>query len=278
MEAVVRVFGYAGGSVTIAGEGAGTDGVWLLSEVEGFYDPEVEAVTKPLASRPGTRFLSHRVVERTVVFKVLIEDGEREGWRTRDARWRRLWSWDEYSTIAVTVGGRTRRLKARLSEIEVDTTYDPHTNSATEVVMTVVADDPFWYGASFEKEVRVAGETTFTVPYANPTENRVYPVFVLEGGASWTLPAFHSPRGAKEYRLPALEEDEDVRVSTDPGARQLVSVNDTPVWARMNGVRFDGYIPPFTGSLSVTLSHDSPMIKTARIVLERPFDRPWGEV
>lgn len=275
MEAVVEIIGPSGDSVTIAGEDSGAEGIHLLTEVEGLFDPEIEAVTKASANRPGTRFISHRVLERNLVFKVLIENDEQESWRERDVRWRRLWRFDEYTTVRVTVDGESRDLRARLSEIEVDTTHDPHTNEATEVIMTAVADDPFWYGEPFEYRGELAGSQLMEVPLVNPTGNRVYPVWALEGGTSWTIPQFG---GRPSINLPALTDDEDIRVDTDPAARQLVSGNGSLVWARMNGVRFSGYIPAFETVEEWTIKNKSSTPKKFMLRLERPYDRPWGGV
>ena len=278
METVVEIEGVNGDLVVIAGEYAGVEGIWLMSEVEGMYDPEIQAQTRTVANRPGTSFVSHRILERTLIFKVQIEHGEGPGntWRERDARWRRLWAYDRYTSVRVVTDEGSRVLKARLSEIEVDTTFDPHVNPATEVVMTVVADDPFWYAPDDIFDVTVSKTANLTVLEANPTDNLIFPVWVLEAPATWTVPDWSPEEPTKKITLPALLAGGHTVVDTDPGARQLSSVLQDPIWARMNGVRFRNGIPAYTNKLTFTLSHDSSTPKQAQLRLKRPFSRPWG--
>lgn len=277
VEASITVVGVNKDTVTIAGPNAGAQGIWLASEMEGFYDPEIKTVTKAPGNRPGTRFVSHRILERTLIFNVTVLNDDNGSWSARDSRWRKLWAYDNYTQIKVQVpGGRVRTLQARLEEIKVDTKYDPHVNAATDIQMTVVADDPFWYEEEFTSSATVPGTYTFNVASANPTSNPVFPVWVLEGGTTWTIPDFRSS-GTVDITLPALASGENIVVDTDPGARQLMSESDTPVWARMNGVRFRGPLPPFKGRLLATVK-SSVSGKTAQLRLKRPFNRPWGDI
>lgn len=279
METVVEIIGVNGDSVVLAGENTGVDGIWLDSEVEGLYDPEISTVTKSPANRPGSRFISHRVLERTLIFRVTVENGEGPGntWRERDTRWRRLWAYDRYATVRVTTDEGSRELKARLTEIEVDTTYDPHVNQATTVVMTVVADDPFWYAPDEVHEVVVNGSATIRVPYANPTGNPVFPVWVLEAPGQWTVPDFSPEEPTKMVQLPNLPAaSSHLVVDSDPAARQLAAADNTPVWNRMNGVRFRNPIEPWTWEMEFPISVVSNAPRSAQLRLKRPYNRPWG--
>lgn len=277
VEASITVVGVNKDTVTIAGPNAGTEGIWLASEMEGFFDPEIKAVTKAPGNRPGVRFVSHRILERTLIFNVTVLNDDKGSWSARDSRWRKLWAYDNYTQIKVQVpGGKVRTLLARLEEIKVDTKYDPHVNAATDIQMTVVADDPFWYEDEFTASATVPGTYTFNVESANPTSNPVFPVWVLEGGTTWTIPDFRST-GTVDIKLPSFAAGENTVVDTDPGARQLMSQSNTPVWARMNGVRFSGPLPAFKDRLLATVK-SSVSGKTAQLRLKRPFNRPWGEI
>lgn len=276
MDAVIEVVGCNGDSVVLAGPDTGKDGMWLATEVEGLMDPEAEIVKKEAGNRAGSRFISHRILERTLIFNVSIENGVGEGnsWRERDSRWRALWAYDRDSQIKVTTEYGTRTLTCRLTEIEVDTYFDPATNEATDVTMTVTAYDPFWYGDEFvaDAEVAVGATYEFMISDANPTSNPVFPQLVLEGGAIWEV-----QDGERFVKLPELSEGEDVLVNTDPSSRQLTSATETMVWGRMNGVRFREYIAPRTGATTLALKLVSaPDTRSAQLRLKRPFDRPWG--
>lgn len=278
METVVEITGVNGDVVVLAGEHAGSDGIVLASELSGFYDPEVNVVTRSPANRPGTRFVSHRVLERTVVFRVDIYDDEGPGctWRERDTRWRRLWAYNDYATIRVVTDEGERSLTARLQEIEVDTTYDPHVNSVNRVLMTVVADDPFWYAPDEIHHVTVNGSAVIPVLMANPTENPVFPVWVLEAPGKWSVPDWSREDPGKLIPLPEVSAGAHMVVDTDPGARQLQAVNKDPVWHRMNGVRFRNFIPGYTGKVEFQLRVVADAPRQAQLRLRRPFNRPWG--
>lgn len=286
METVIEVIGVNEDIVLLSGDNVGVDGMWLASELSGFYDPEIQAVTKRRANRPGTRFVSHRILERTVIFKVSIENGKGPGntWRERDNRWRRLWDYDRYSIIRVTTDEGTRNLHVRLEAIEIDTPYDPDTNDVTDVIMTVVADDPFWYAPPYVEDVIINKSGALEVLHGNPTGNNIYPVWVLEGGTKWSIPHYeYDFQGnlvkASKIDLPKLETvDGDLVVNTDPAERQLVATGGTNVWGRMNGVRFKHPIPPYTDKVNFQLSHNSSTPKSAQVRLVRPFNRPWGNV
>lgn len=278
METVIEIAGVNGDTVVLSGNHVGEDGMWLASDVSGFYDPEIETNTRNISNRPGTSYVSHRILERTLIFKVTISNDEGLGntWRERDARWRKLWHPRKLTGIRVITDEGMRTLKVRLEEIEVDTKYDPHTNGATDVTMTVVADDPFWYAPDEIHEVTVNGTATLQVLMANPTSNPVYPEWVLEAPGQWTLPDWGEDHPDKVVPLPHVGAGAHLVVDTDPAARQLQSVNQDPVWARMNGVRFRGVIPEYTGKIDFKISVDADGPRQAQLRLARPFDRPWG--
>lgn len=277
METIVEVEGINGDVVVIAGRDTGVDGMWLATDISGLYDPEIQAVTKDLARRPGSKFLGYRILKRTLVFRVTIanDTGIRNTWRERDERWRRLWAYDAYSKIRVTTDEGSRTLSCRLESIEVDTEHDPHTNSATDVTMTVVADDPFWYGKEFRQEITVNGSGSFRTEYANPTSNTVYPIFVLEAPGKWTISEYISKTETRNVELPELSYGQDIVVNTDPAKRQIISDDDTLVWAKMNGVRMDGAIPPHTEEYTFPISVSGGP-RTAQLRIPRPYNRPWG--
>lgn len=283
METVVTVIGVNDDQIVLSGANVGADGIWLASDLDGFYDPEIKTVTKRRANRPGTKFISHRILERNVIFKVTIENGVGLGktWEERDARWRKLWAYDRYATIRVTTDGGTRNLKVRLEEIDVDMDYDPHVNGATDVVMTVVADDPFWYANEYVVDTLVNGSVNLTIHNANPTGNYIFPEWVLEAPGTWTIPDYDTsvvPHVKKTVPLPELYANEHIVINTDPAARQIVSHNKTPVWARMNGVRFRNPIAPYTERIDYKLQVVSLVPRQAQLRLVRPFNRPWGLV
>lgn len=279
METVMEVIGYNGDKVTIAGSQAGTEGIWLAMDVEGLVDPEVDIITKAVGARPGAKLISHRIVERTLVFKVTIENDENDSWASRDDRWRSLWAYDKPSEIKVTTTQwGTRTLTVYLNEIEVDTEYDPFVNGSTDVTMTVTAYDPFWYAPELvqEKTPDASGKYTFTFStYLNPTTNPVFPKYVMSGPGTYNVRANYG--AGTVVRIPVtLLEGEEVVVNTDPGSRQIVEANGVPVWSRMNGARFRDPIPPKYNQRQMILTSTGAEGKAVQLRITQPYNRPWG--
>ena len=259
----------------IAGENAGDKHVHLASELTGLADPVVEANTKSPGGRPGQRLLSTRFAQRSIVFRVTIL-GDAENIYERESAWRSVWSYTGYTEMAYTVDGHTRVIRLRLEDYELDMTFDPAVQGAVDVVMSVVADDPFWYDEQdlfFEQvpkdglERKVVGDHGPVFPalrFKTTPENRgglTLKVTAMRGslGRSWTYPT------------PDLEDGAEYTVDFDPGARQWQSEKDPNVWNRMNGVRYEFEGTEEADAISVWVS--DPAGVTACIAV--PYLRPW---
>lgn len=282
METVIEIEGVNGEWFTIAGPKAGDRGVFMVPEVSGLLDPEVKVVSDTPANFPGGRYVSHRIQPRRVMFAVdIVSDGAGSASGVyRESEWRKAWAYDRPTKIHVTTRDGTRTLSAHLEQIELDTRYDPHVQEVIRVVMNAVGYDPFWWGPEeiFEAEVG-SGSYTFEVQDANPTDQPVWPVWAVQGGATWTLPDYNLTDPAQATRrvaLPTLAANEHVVVDTHPTARQLTSATDTPVWQRMNGRRFRNPIPPWTQDIDFVVSRDGSGTGTVQLRLRRGFSRPWG--
>lgn len=70
---------------------------------------------------------------------------------------------------------------------------------------------------------------------------------------------------------------ENCLVDSDPRNEQIVSESKSPVWSRMNGVRFRNPIPPWTRDkeFEITVSGATPG-QMVSLRLPRPWSRPWG--
>ena len=70
---------------------------------------------------------------------------------------------------------------------------------------------------------------------------------------------------------------ENCVVDSDPRVEQVVSEAGSPVWSRMNGVRFRHPIPPWTRDkeFEVTVS-GATVGQMVSLRLPRPWSRPWG--
>ncbi|ASZ75459.1 minor tail protein [Mycobacterium phage Kimona] len=70
---------------------------------------------------------------------------------------------------------------------------------------------------------------------------------------------------------------ENAVVNTDPREEQVSSENGSQLWARMNGVRFHHYVPPYTYSktFEITVSGAVPG-QMVVLRIPRAWTRPWG--
>lgn len=281
METVIEILGVNNVWFTVAGPRAGDRGVFLAPEVSGLLDPEVKVVSETPANFPGGRYVSHRIQARHVQFAVdIYDDGPGPASQVfRESEWRKAWAYDRPTEIKVTTVDGTRTLYAHLESSETVTKYDPHEEEVVRVIMNVVAYDPFWWGEDDVYEVTGTGDMEVTVPAANPTDQLVWPIWVVEGGATWTLPDYSFTDASladRRVELPSLAADEHVVVDTNPMARQLSSETNTPVWQRMNGKRFRHPIPEWTGGVTFQISRVGSGEGSAQLRLRRPFSRPWG--
>lgn len=70
---------------------------------------------------------------------------------------------------------------------------------------------------------------------------------------------------------------ENATVDTDPRVEQVTSESGSPLWARMNGVRFRHPIPPYTEAKDFVINvSGTPPGQMVTLRLPRPWSRPWG--
>lgn len=70
---------------------------------------------------------------------------------------------------------------------------------------------------------------------------------------------------------------ENCVVDTDPRVEQVTSESGSPVWSRMNGVRFKHPIPPYTRDKTFKISvSGATKGEMVTLRLPRPWSRPWG--
>ena len=281
METVIEIVGVNGDRFVISGPRAGDRGIFLAPDVSGLLDPEVKVVSETPANFPGGRYVSHRIQARHVQFAVdVYDDGPGSVSQVfRESEWRKAWAYDRPTEIQVTTKDGTRTLYAHLESSETVNKYDPHEEEVVRVIMSVVAYDPFWWGEDAVYEVTGTGNMEIAVPDANPTDQLVWPIWVVDGGATWTLPDYSftdADLADRRVQLPSLAAGEHVVVNTNPMARQLSSATNTPVWQRMNGKRFRHPIPEWTGEVTFSISRVGSGSGVAQLRLRRPFSRPWG--
>ncbi|QJD50231.1 minor tail protein [Mycobacterium phage Iwokeuplikedis] len=138
----------------------------------------------------------------------------------------------------------------------------------------------------------------------NPTNNYIFPKWTVPGSTEkvpnfpWPFPPgieipwetapftqFVIPDYSfedEEFRnrrlkLPGLIYGENCTIDTDRREEQISSESGSPVWARMNGVRFRNSIPPYTEEAEFVIDASGcPPGQVVTLRLPRPWTRCWG--
>lgn len=81
----------------------------------------------------------------------------------------------------------------------------------------------------------------------------------------------------QELRKGVTAPAENCVVDSDPRVEQVTSESGSQIWARMNGVRWRHFIPPYTRAktFEITASGCLPG-QMVQLRLPRPWSRPWG--
>jgi hypothetical protein len=189
-----------------------------------------------------------------------------------------------------------------------DKVFTVETKKDTQFEPTLFDIPGVWPWEELPKE-----ELTITVDAShggvNPTDQDIYPIWTLPGSPNritdfpWPFPPgipvpwerapftqFVIPdynwdlegypeNGAADRRVqtPGLIYGENVVINTDPAKEQIVSEMDTPVWERMNGVRWRNHIPAWTEKCTFKITASGcPAGQVISLSLPRPWSRPWG--
>jgi hypothetical protein len=336
MDTLVEIEGPTGDWATIAGEGAGDQGIYLFTDVKGLFDPPVKVVYEEFANAPGSRFLNARILRRDITFGVtILNDWHGAGsWLSRDSYWRKLWSYTADTKIHITTEESGHRVLScrMLNAPDISWFNDPITNTLNDTIMAVVAGDPWWYESDVVYPVQTKLDTRYDVTQTktgpvenltiavgpqtgkgavNPTDQDIYIKWTLPGSqqpipglpypydptatipwasapiTTWTVPDYSLPgsttasydpaQTGRLLTLPGMVIGEDCVVNTDPIREQISSASGTPIWARMNGVRFRYPVPAYTEACDFKLSVSGCAPgQMATLRLPRPWSRPWG--
>lgn len=297
---VIEYEGWDGEVYTLAGPRAGNKGVYLgTGAVTGLLDPPIKAFDESVGSFAGTRYAGYKVGRRDVTFavEILNEQGSKS-WLRRESAWRKSWSFDKPGILRVTTKeSGTRFITCFLAEVPTtEMVTDPTMQEIVRSEMAVVAYDPWWYEEPIQFDLQTQTDTTtsgtedlvFSISPAdgksgglNPCDQSINLTWALEAPGKYIVPDydFEDPEYAnRRISMPEiLTTDGDVIATSNRRVEQVSSANNTPIYARMNGVRFLNKVPPYTEShdFVVTVSKTPPG-HTVSLFLERPWSRAWG--
>ncbi len=131
-------------------------------------------------------------------------------------------------------------------------------------------------GASSTVTAKQDGGKPYLIEYKGTLEGENLPLILVDASAV-TGPGGTGTAQTAVIREGVTYPGEDAVINTDPREEQVVAANGSQLWARMNGVRFRNYIPPYTRdkTFEITVSGCPPgEMVTLRLI--RAWSRPWG--
>lgn len=291
----MQLEGVNGSWFTLAGDGEGEEGVYLGTDVDGIYDAPVKTIRHSHAFQKGATYGGKRYLERPVIFGVVVDGGAADDWETLDSEWRKAWDYEREAKLWVEKDGSRRHLKLKLSEQPFfKPEFDPEQAQVERVVMTCVADDPFWYSEDDTSEfvwsaATSGGNVQGSVWVSNPTDQEIWAKWICKGspGSIFTLPDFSWGSDKEERPVadatrviqmdPLVAADGDLIVDSDEATQQYFTTGDTPYYIRMGGVRFLYPIPPYTPPTEVPVFvRGAAAGAGVQVRTPRPWSRPWG--
>ncbi|WP_225725457.1 MULTISPECIES: phage tail protein [unclassified Nocardia] len=240
------------------------------------------------AFQTGSSFSGYRTNKRDLVFGVNIFQTAGRTWEAVDSAWRKAWAYDRDCVLTVTTDFGARSLSLRMSEQpDFKPVKDPHLKQWAKVVMTCTAGNPWWVESDVTATWVSPADTTGsngsqsgTVTVSNPTDQPMWLRWVCSAPGQWTLPDYswaNDAYAARKIPLPQTSSGQDLTIDTDPMEEMIVSRNNTPIWAQMNGVSFMYPVPPYTPATALPVSvTGAPAGASVMVVQPRNWSRPWG--
>ena len=119
------------------------------------------------------------------------------------------------------------------------------------------------------------GSYPYVITFRNGLSGKAMPLLEVDV-TSLTGPA---PIDATVWRLTdgVTHPAENCVIDADPRVEQVVSESGSPIWSRMNGVRFRNPIPPWTRDKEFEITVSGATVgQMVSLRLPRPWSRPWG--
>jgi len=280
-QAQVTITGVNGSFFTVHGRGAGAEGVRLgPNPNEAFYHMPVKTVWTETAYKPGATPSGVRFEPADLVLMFMLIPQPGQTWESVESAFLRAFAFDEDCTIGVqTEQSGLRQLRVRLLEApKMDPEFDPHVDEYSEVVLTLRASDPFWWGPVRSQTVTPSTtDGAADVEFSNFGDREMWPVWEKKGTARYSIPdtSIYKER-PRIITMPTSLTSASYVVDTDPHVEQVTSPGNPGAWAAMGVVRFVNPLPPgarFT--LPVTWTGRSGSTSLTLLLRDR-YSRPWG--
>lgn len=276
----IEIEGQDGSLFHVHGRLAGAEGVALGEKPEGMID--VPVVTRWVQTADGEGATLNGVKFEPTDLELVFHtrDTEHAGVEEVDSRFRRAFDYVNPAVVRVTTSmSGTRELAVTLRESpRKSDRFDMHHTRYTQTVLALRAGKPFWTGRPEVYPVQASGASgTAMVTIWNPTDRPVYPRWVLQPGARWTVPDFDFAGDNRVITMPASYSSHEVSINT-AWDQEMIRIPGWPnAQEAMGGVLFDNHVPPHTDPTQVPVSwtgaSGSPV---AAVLLDRQWTRPWG--
>ncbi len=128
---------------------------------------------------------------------------------------------------------------------------------------------------SVSVSTEVDGRRPYVVTFRNNLSGVDIPLMTIDasGLSGGTDPTGRVSVSVNGFTYPA----ENAVIDTDPRVEQVSSESGSPLWSRMNGVRFRHPIPPYTKSHTFEITVSGCVIgQMVTMRIPRPWTRPWG--
>lgn len=129
-------------------------------------------------------------------------------------------------------------------------------------------------GAIVSVVTKTEGSRPFVVTFTKALSGKTIPAMTIDTSSlTGGTPSGRVVEVTESKTFPA----ENATIDTDPRVEQVTSESGSPLWARMNGVRFRHPIPPYTEAHDFVISvSGTPPGQIVTLRLPRPWSRPWG--
>ena len=266
----IDIVGKSGQLYRISGPGQGTQGFFMAPNSTGLLD-DAPVKTYWHKTMFGQSMSGMEWERREGVFTLNVGYDEQIDPERDPDEWHDLYSeirsaFDYNSDTPILYGSADgdRKLNIRLLEKPKPFSAhsfegkDPKLWSFGSLLVTWACEFPFYIGKSdvYEWEFEGTGSMWTQLPFFNPSDVPIWPIYDATYGATWHIPDFSW--GNEEYgrgltdvgkivRTPFLEVGENVNIQTRPDLETYQSENDAPVGLRAGGRDFEYPIPPGEG-------------------------------
>ncbi|WP_210416687.1 hypothetical protein [Glutamicibacter sp. ZJUTW] len=265
-------------------------GVFIKQDgIEGLGSPERQDWVSALSPFVhGQEYRGHTVIAREIFLPIyLYADGASQAWHDMDARFWATLKPGELGTLSVETPGGVRTISARFKAVDGAMQRDPFYFGWAHYGITLVADDPFWYGepvsrawAQPETKLffhKVTGEQLFNInsgsvlssaSFTNAGDVEAWPVWEVEG--PFTQIALGV--GARQVSYVA---------SVGAGSKFVLDSDPRDQTALVNGVDVTGDLgdygfTPIPSGKSMPLNLSMAGTGTVHATIVPRFYRAWG--